>query len=129
MNIVMVDSDNLCGDADFPEIQLNKYGWLQFPQLAEAEIYERCWRADVVISASTPIPAEVIDKALKLQLIIAAGDSAQHIDRDACEKRGIRIAHVPGLKGDSQENTQVICQQVSEIINAWLQGNALNTVY
>lgn len=129
MNIVVVDSNNLIGEADFPEIELNKYGWHQFTQLAEDEIYERCWRADVVISVSTPIPQQVIKKALKLQLVIAAGDSTDHISRQACEQRDIRIAHVPGLNGDTPENTQIICQQVTDIINAWLKGNALNSPF
>ncbi len=128
MNIVMVDSDQLTGDADFPDIELDKYGWQQYLQLSEDELEERCWRADIVISATTPISRTVIDKAFKLQLVIAAGNSVEHIDLDACQERGIQVCNVPGLVGDHHQATVKICTQVAASINAWLAGTPLNRV-
>lgn len=126
MNIVMVDSDHLAGDADFPDLKLDKYGWQQFLELAENELEERCWRADIVISAATPIPRAVIDKAFKLQLVIAAGNNVDHIDLEACRDRGIVVCNVPGESGNDAHSTEVICQRVVDNINAWLAGSPLN---
>lgn len=121
MNIVMLDSAQLTGDADFPEVNLDKYGWQQFLSLAEDEVEERCWRADIIISTNTPVTAEIIEKAFKLKLIIAAGDSVQHIDHDAASARGIRVYNVSGITGDQPQNTQLICEQVVAHINQWIE--------
>ena len=118
----MVDSKQLAGEADFPEVNLNKFGWQQFLSLDNDEVEERCWRADIVISTNTPITAEVIDKAFKLKLIIAAGDSTEHIDQAAANARNITVLNIPGVIGNSPENTQIICQQVIDNINNWLEN-------
>lgn len=124
MNIVFVDSGQLAGEADFPDINLPKYGWLQFVELEADEVEERCWRADIIISTNTPITAEVIKESYKLRLIIAAGDDTTHIDHNAAGSRDVSILNVPGLTGDSPENTKVICNQVVDHINTWLKTTA-----
>jgi len=124
MNIVMLDSGQLSGDVDFPEVNLDKYGWSQFVSLDDSEIEERCWRADIIISTNTPVTAKVIDGAFKLKLIIAAGDSTEHIDLDAAKSRDILVTNVAGLTGDKPEHTEAICKQVVEQINDWLQKAA-----
>jgi len=121
MNIVMLDSGQLTGDVDFPEVNLDKYGWSQFVALEGSEIEERCWRADIIISTNTPVTAKVIDGAFKLKLIIAAGDSTEHIDHEAAKSRGILVTNVPGLTGDEPKQTEAICNQVVEQINDWLK--------
>lgn len=121
MNIVMVDSGQLKGDADFPEIDINKYGWLQFVDLDADELEERCWRADIIISTHTPITAQIMQEAYKLKLIIAAGESTEHIDQEAAQARGLEVYNTPGLTGNTPEATQAICQQVVEKINTWLK--------
>ncbi len=128
MNIVVVDAGHLAGEADFPEVALQKYGWQQYPQLAPEEVIERCWRADVIVSVNTPIDAAAIDKAFKLQLIIAAGDNHAHIDREAGRPRGITVCHVPGLDPADPANTAVICREVIDTINAFIRGETRNRV-
>ena len=127
MNIVMVDSGQLVGDVDFPEVNLQKYGWLQFVELDEKEVEERCWRADVIISTNTPVTAQLINETYKLQLIIAAGDNTNHIDMEAAKARDISVLNVPGLTGDNAESTQLICNQVVEHINQWLEKQAVES--
>jgi lactate dehydrogenase-like 2-hydroxyacid dehydrogenase len=128
MNIVMVDSGQLTGDPDFPEINLPKFGWSQFVALKSEEIDERCWRADIIVSTNTPINAEVIKESFKLKLIIAAGDKTDHIDKAAANERGIIICNVPGLTGDSSQNAQKIANQVVDNINRWLDEQPVNVV-
>jgi len=122
MNIVMLDSGQLTGEVDFPEVDLDKFGWQQFVSLDESEVEERCWRADIIISTNTPVTARVIDEAYKLRLIIAAGDKTDHIDHAAAEARKIEVMNVSGLTGDEPQHTEAICNQVVEQINHWLKN-------
>lgn len=117
----MLDSGQLTGEVDFPEVDLDKFGWQQYVSLNETEVEERCWRADIIISTNTPVTAKVIDEAFKLKLIIAAGDSTQHIDHAAARARGIQIMNVARLTGDEAQQTELICTQVVEKINQWLK--------
>ena len=128
MHIVVIDSSQLAGEADFPMLDMPKYGWQQFVQLEEAEIADRCWRSDAIISVATPVTREVIDKAFKLQLIIAAGDNTSHIDLDAARQRGITVCNAPGLHPDNTVHCQTICNQVINNINAWLKNRPVNLV-
>ena len=128
MHIVVVDSSKLGGAADFPMLDLPKYGWQQFVQLDARDVVDRCWRSDIVISFATPFTREAIDNAFKLQLIIAAGDNTDHIDLDAARKRGITVCNTPGLDPTNREHTQLICNQVINNINAWLKKQAVNRV-
>jgi len=128
MNIVAIDHDQLAGEADYPMLSLDKYGWQQFLRLDQDEVEERCWRADVVISSNTPVDTGVIDKSFKLKLIIAAGDDYRHIDLEAARARQIQVSHTPGLDPKNPNHSQLICDQIIEIIEAFLKNTALHAV-
>ncbi|MEJ1356478.1 MAG: hypothetical protein Q2484_12115 [Candidatus Sedimenticola sp. (ex Thyasira tokunagai)] len=128
MNIVVVDSGRLAGEADFPEINLGKFGWIQYPRLESDQVSEKCWRSDVIISVSTPITQEVIDKAFKLKLIVVAGDACEHVDMAAAQARGIVVSNTPGLNPVDPACTQKICDGVVDNINAFLKGGKRNVV-
>jgi len=128
LNIVILDSNNLAGDADFPEVDLQKYGWLQYVETNQDLAGERCWRSDIIVSVSTRVDHAVIDKAFKLKLIVAAGDSYDHIDLEAARERGIKVCNVPTSDPGDRGDTGRICQQVIKNINAFLQGTDCNIV-
>ncbi|MEJ1356372.1 MAG: hypothetical protein RPU34_05905 [Candidatus Sedimenticola sp. (ex Thyasira tokunagai)] len=128
MNIVVVDGGGLAGEADFPEINLGKFGWIQYPRLESDQVPEKCWRSDVIISVFTPITQEVIDKAFKLKLIAVAGDAYDHIDMAAAQARGISVCNTPGLNPADPSCTQKICGGVVDNINAFLKGGKRNLV-
>ena len=128
MNVVMIDSGQLAGDPDFPEINLPKFGWSQFVALPLEEIDERCWRADIIISTNTPVSASVIKASFKLKLILAAGDKADHIDIAAANARGITVCNVPGLIADNVKDSQIIAHQVIDNIHAWLDDKPINVI-
>lgn len=128
MNVVVVDAAHLAGEADFPMLELDKFGWQQYPELEGDELAERCWRSDVIISVDTPIDRKVIDKAFKLKLIAVAGEDASHVDLSAASERGITVCNVPaGDPGDGQ-GCELICRQVIANINAYIRGEATNVV-
>jgi len=126
MNIVVVDAAHLAGDADFPVLDYPKYGWQQFPSLSGDELAERCWRADVIITASTPIDQAVIDKSFKLALIAVAGESCSHIDMAAARARGIAVCRVPGGDPSDPQHTSHICAQTIDNIAAYLRKTPIN---
>lgn len=126
MNIVVVDSAHLAGEADFPVLDWPKYGWQQFPTLQGDEVAERCWRADVIISVTTPIDSHVIDKAFKLALIAVAADCTDHIDLAAAKARGISVCHVPGAQPADPHQSAHICSQTIANVTAFLRGKPLN---
>lgn len=128
MNIVVVDAANLAGEADFPMLNVPKYGWQQFPALGGDELAERCWRSDVIVTVATPIDRKVLDKSFKLALIVAAGSDYGHIDLDAARERGITVCHVPGADPANAGDTARICAQVIDTIAAYLDGAAINRV-
>jgi lactate dehydrogenase-like 2-hydroxyacid dehydrogenase len=128
MNVVVVDSAHLAGEADFPMLALDKFGWQQYPELTGEEVAERCWRADIIISVDTPIDKRVIDKAFKLKLIVAAANAVGHIDREAAAARGITVCHVPGADPAQAAAAEAICTQVVETINAYLNDAPIHCV-
>jgi len=118
----MLDSGQLTGEVDFPEVDLDKFGWQQFVSLDESEVEERCWRADIIISTNTPVTAKVIEEAYKLRLIVAAGEATEHIDHAAAKARNIEVMNISGLIGNKPQHTEAICKQVVEQINHWLKN-------
>jgi len=117
----MLDSGQLTGEADFPEVNLDKFGWQQYVSLNETEVEERCWRADIIISTNTPVTAKVSHEAFKLKLMIAAVNSTQHIEHAAAITRGIQVMNIEGLIGNNAQHTKLICTHVVEKINQWLK--------
>lgn len=127
MHIVVIDSGKLPGETDFPMLEPDKYGWQQFVQRDASEVVDRCWRSDVIVSVTTPVTREIIDKAFKLQLIIAAGDDAQHIDLEAARQRGMTVCHTPGLSAVNTDHGQATGNLINNI-NAWLKNQPVNTL-
>jgi lactate dehydrogenase-like 2-hydroxyacid dehydrogenase len=121
MNVVVLDAGRLAGEADFPMLDLPKFGWQQYPESAEAEVPELCWRSDIIVSVATPIDKAVIDKAFKLKLIVAAGDSTAHIDTAAAAERGIKVCNVPGADPANRDESARICNTVVEKIDSFLK--------
>ena len=128
MNVVVVDSGVLGLDADFPMLEINKFGWEQFLDLQGEDVVDRCWRSDIIVSATTPIDRAVIDKAFKLKLIVAAGDTVDHIDLDAARERDITVCHVPGMTAGEPADMEIICNQVVDNINAFIRGEPKNII-
>ncbi len=128
MNVVVVDGGYIGKDVMFPQLNLKKFGWIQYPFSEDAEVAERCWRSSVIISVKTKIDKSVIDKAVKLQLIVAAGGSYDHIDLNAAKARGIIVCNTPGLAPSDSEQIKKLCRQVVTNINSFLKGDYINQV-
>lgn len=67
----------------------------------EAEQIERIDGADVVIIANHPLPGAVIDSDPNLKMISVAFVGIDHVDVEACKRRGIRISNTGGYCNDA----------------------------
>ena len=109
-------------------LDLPKFGWQQYPEADTSEVPELCWRADIIISVSTPIDRKVIGKTFKLKLIAVAGEAYDHVDLEAARERGIKVCNVPGGNPEDGAMTETICAQTFENINTFLKGEERNLV-
>ncbi|MEN8170841.1 MAG: hypothetical protein ABFS08_11525 [Pseudomonadota bacterium] len=128
MNVVVIDSANLNEDAYFPMLNLKKYGWVQYPKIEDEAIESAVWRCDVIVSAAAPVDRSMLDLAFKIQLIVAAGDSTDHIDKEAAAERGIKICNVPGRDPSNPDDEKKICREVVSAINAFIKEEDYNRV-
>ncbi len=128
MNVVVIDSTNIAGDADFPALNLQKYGWEQYPEIAPDKMEVHCWRSEVLISAEQTVDRAVLDKAYKVKLVVAAGDSTDHIDLEAAKERGITVCNVPGKDPANAADADRICRVVVMNINDYIKDEPRNVV-
>ncbi len=128
MKVVMIDAANLAGEGNFPQLNLRKYGWEQYLTLADEDIEKVVWRCDVIVAAADEVNRAMLDLAFKIQLIVAAGDSTDHIDMVAAAERGIKVCHVPGRDHTNPEDDKRICREVVSAINAFIKEQDYNRV-
>lgn len=128
MLMVVIDNNNIAGDADFPEVDLPKYCWEQFPELSPEDTLIRCWRAEVIVTAAHPVDRNLIDKSYQIKLIVSAGDSVDHIDLAAAAERGIKVCNVPGLSPVNPDTSGALCNQVIDIINSFYRDELIHEV-
>lgn len=65
------------------------------------QVAERIKNADIVVSNKTPITAEMMASSPNLQLIAVPATGINHLDLQAAEQRGIRIANVRNYGNDT----------------------------
>lgn len=122
VKIVVVGSGRLPTGVEFPPLQAPKYGWEEYPALADAELVDRCWRAEIVVLLS---PGRTVDRAMleampRLQLLIAVGDAAARLDQDAARDRGIELLGFPGALDSGPVDARDLCTRVVRAIDYYL---------
>ena len=122
IKVVVLDSGHLPMDVDFPPLEVVKYGWEQYPQLqGEADIAERCWRADIVVSLDTAISASALEKMAKIGLLVCAGPACEQVDQAAVAERGVELLAFPDAQYESAADAQDLCDRVSAAINHYIR--------
>lgn len=121
IKIVVLDGARLPEGVDFPPLEVDKYGWEQYPQLAPEELAERCWRADIVVSLGTAIDAPALEKMMKIGLLICAGEACSHIDQEVVRIRGIELLAFLDEDFRSVEGAQDLCNRVSSAIDHYIR--------
>lgn len=128
MKVVMIDAANMPGEAWFPNLNLTKFGWEQYLTIEPDDIEKVVWRCDVIVAASDAVNRAMLDLAFKVRLIVAAGDSTDHIDLEAAKERGIVVCNVPGRDPSNIEDDKKICREVVSAINAFIKETDYNRV-
>ncbi len=131
MNIVVLDKEKLPDGVEFPFLQAAKYGWVERPTVEPGEIEEVAWRAHVVVTAATPIPASTLEKLPLLKMVVIVGDFSSSpglIDLQAAASRGVLVSHVPGGDYASSVAAETCCSSVVENIDAMIAGSPINLI-
>ena len=128
MNVVLIDSANINEDAYFPALNLTKYSWAQYPCVTPEDVEKVVWRVDVIVAATATVDKAMLDKAYKISMIVAAGDSTDHIDKVAAAERGIAVCNVPGRDPANPDDEKKICREVVSAINAFIKKQDYNRV-
>jgi lactate dehydrogenase-like 2-hydroxyacid dehydrogenase len=122
IKVVVLDSRLLPAGVDFPPLEVDKYGWEQYPQLSEEEFAERCWRADIVVSLESAISLTALEKMLKIGLLICAGPACERIDLAALAERGVELLVFPEARYDTNADAQDLCNRVAAAINHYIRN-------
>lgn len=94
MKIVVLDAGSLP-----PATTLRRPGlphsWQAFESSTAADLPSRMAEAQVVVSGKVRLDAEVLAMAPALRLVAVPGTGVDHVDLQACARRGIAVTHVP----------------------------------
>jgi phosphoglycerate dehydrogenase-like enzyme len=121
IKVVVLDAAQLPAGVDFPPLEVVKYGWEQYPQLTGDDIAERCWRADIVVTLGTPIDRPVLEKMIKVGLLICASGACAQVDQAAVAERGVELLAFPDADCTSTTTAQDLCNRVSAAINHYIR--------
>lgn len=80
------------------------------------ELKKRVAGADALIIANNKLPGEVIESADKLKFISVAFTGVDHVDREACAKKGIKVSNCAGYS-DQAVAELVIGMIISKLRN------------
>jgi phosphoglycerate dehydrogenase-like enzyme len=124
VRVVVVDGGRLPAGVDFPPLQVEKYGWEQYPQLSGDDIADRCWRADIVVSLGTPVDRALLEKLTRVALLICAGEACSRVDQAAVAACNVELLGFPDAELASTAGAQDLCDRVSAAINHYIRTAA-----
>ncbi|MCX8175399.1 MAG: hydroxyacid dehydrogenase [Candidatus Micrarchaeota archaeon] len=94
MNIVIADRME-------PEV-VAEIGKLGSVKVTPADLPSSLKDADVlIVRSATKVTEELLSHAPKLRIVARAGVGTDNIDRQACEKRGIKVINTPGASSNA----------------------------
>jgi phosphoglycerate dehydrogenase-like enzyme len=121
IKVVVLDSGRLPAGVDFPPLQIDKYGWEQYPQLNSDEIADRCWRADIVVTLASRIDGAVLEKMSRVGLLICAGEACSRVDQTAAFASGVELLVFPEAEYSSIASAQDLCDRVCAAIDHYIR--------
>jgi len=121
VKIVVVGSGQLPAGVEFPPLQASRYGWEQYPSLADAELVDRCWRAEIVVLLAPDIVVDraVLEKLSRLRLLVTVGDPAR-LDQGAAGDQGVELLGFPDVLDSDPVRTQELCNRIVWAIDHYL---------
>jgi lactate dehydrogenase-like 2-hydroxyacid dehydrogenase len=123
VKVVVLDAGLLPDDVDFPPLEAARYGWEQYRALSDADIVDRCWRADILISLGTPIDGTTLEKLHRLKLVIGCADSLAGIDQATARARGVELLAFPEPLQRIPAAAQDLCNRMAQAIDHYLRNS------
>lgn len=121
MNIVIMDSARLAPGVDFPPLEAERYGWLQYPQLQGGEIAATCWRSDVVVSLGTVLEADKLEQCKRLELLVLGAAADRLVDRALLRGRDIELEEVSDVDWSDAAAAAAGCKRIVAAIDAYIR--------
>lgn len=122
IKVVVVDAALLPVGVEFPPPDLNQYGWEQYPELSADDVAERCRHADILVTLATPITTEILEKTLKLGLLVCVGEACTGVDQSAAASRGVEVLAFPDVDLIDFADAQDLCNRVTAAIEHYLHS-------
>lgn len=93
MNIVFLDGDTLPADTRLRQPAFD-HQWVQHGKTQPEEVAERVVDADVLVVNKVRLDTQALSAAPHLRLIAVAATGTNHIDLEACRRRGIVVSNI-----------------------------------
>ncbi len=71
------------------------HSWTDYAATEAGQVVARCREAQVVVSNKVPLPAETLAQLPLLELVAVPATGMDHVDLQACARRGIAVVNCP----------------------------------
>ncbi|MBN2212423.1 MAG: C-terminal binding protein [Sedimentisphaerales bacterium] len=97
MKVVVTDyiEPDLNWEADELKKQDIDFAWYQLKFRPEDEVFDKIRDADIIVVNMVKLPASLIGRLTRCELIIRHGIGCDNVDADACTRQGIQFAYQP----------------------------------
>ncbi len=126
LKVIVIDSQHLPRDVDFPPLDLYKYGWEQYVDLDRQGIIDQVFRMEVVVSIGTEIDAAMLSEMQRVRLLVVGGRSTVSFPKELAAEQGIVVCDC----GDKTlaAGAEPFCAEVIAVIEAFLADKPLNQI-
>jgi len=126
LKVIVIDSQHLPRDADFPPLDLYKYGWEQYLNLDSEAIVDHAFRMEVVVSIGTDIDEAMLKQMQRVRLLVVGDRSTVSFPKALAAERGIVVCD----SGDKKLSggAEPFCAEVIAVIEAFLADKPLHQI-
>lgn len=121
MKVVVVDGARLPESVEFPPLETEKFSWEQYPDLNGAEIMDRCWRTDILVSLGSSIDRSMLDGLQRLKLVITAGDACAALDQAAALNNGVEVLFFANADCADPAEARDLCESIVRAIDYYIR--------
>ncbi|MDQ7015925.1 MAG: hypothetical protein Q9N68_06055 [Gammaproteobacteria bacterium] len=126
LKVIVIDSHHLPRDADFPPLDLYKYGWEQYVDLDRQGMIDQAFRMEVVVSVATEIDAAMLTEMQRVRLLVVGDRDKVTFPKELAAERGIVVCDT----GDKtlSAGAEPFCSEVVAVIEAFLAEKTIHQI-
>lgn len=91
-HVVFLDRATLQADLPVPSVP---HSWTNHSSTEPEEVVPRCRDVQVVVSNKVRLTAGMLERLPRLELVAVPATGMDHVDREACAKRGVEVINCP----------------------------------